>query len=44
MKIKKEKQTLNAQRPILNSERVLSSTLGVGRWALDVRRFLYAER
>jgi putative oxidoreductase len=34
-------QTPNAQRPTLNVERSEDSTLGVGRSALDVRRFLW---
>ena len=34
-------QTPNAQRPTLNAERSEQSTLGVGRSALDVGRFLW---
>jgi len=38
---KQMNQTPNAQRPTLNVERSEHSRLGVGRSALDVRRFLW---
>jgi putative oxidoreductase len=41
--VKKEemKKTLNAQRSTLNAQFEICEKLGVGRWALGVRRFLW---
>jgi hypothetical protein len=44
MKIIKEKQTPNAQRPTPNAQFRKGFEFDIGRWALDVRRFLHAKR
>jgi hypothetical protein len=40
----KRKQTLNTQRSTLNAQFRKGFEFDVGRWALDVGRFLYAKR
>ena len=40
----KRKQTLNAQRSTPNAHFRKGFEFDVGRWALDVGRFLYAKR
>ena len=40
----KGKQTLNAQRSTPNAQFRRGFEFDVGRWALDVGRFLYAKR
>ena len=44
MKMTKGKQTLNAQRSTPNAQFRKGFEFDVGRWALDVGRFLDAKR